>query len=63
MLLSALTTVNCHALSLATILAIHPPPPPFHRRQLPTLLHVTASFLTAIHTDRSKEQLLPLDTG
>ena len=62
-LLSALTTVNCHALSLATILAIHPPPPPFHRRQLPTLLHVTASFLTAIHTDRSKEQLLPLDTG
>ena len=62
-LLAALATVNCHALSLATILAIHPPPPPFRRLQLPTLLHATSTFLTAIHMDRSKEQLLPLDTG
>ena len=62
-LLAALATVHCHVLSLATVLAIQPPPPPYLRRQLPTLLHATTTYLTAIHMDRSKEQLLPLDTG
>jgi hypothetical protein len=62
-LTSALAAVQCNALCLSTILAIRPPPPPFLRRQLPALLHATSTFLTAIHADRSTEQLPPLDTG
>ena len=61
---SALATLHCHTLSLSIILSIYPPPPPFQRRhQLPSLLHATSAFLGAIHADRCKEQLLPLDTG
>jgi hypothetical protein len=61
---TTLVTLSLHApLSLTTILAISRPPPPFAGRSLPLLLHATSAFLTAIHADRSKEQLLPLDTG
>jgi hypothetical protein len=62
-LTAALATIQCNALSLSTILGIHPPPHPFARRHLLTLLHVTSVFLSAIHADRAKAQLLPLDTG
>ena len=50
-------------LTLATVLVTHCPLPPFRRRQLPTLLQATSTFLSAVHLDRSQEQLLPLDTG
>ena len=62
-LLSALAPLHCVALSLPIILGIRPPPPPFRQHQLPTLLQATTTFLSAIHVDRSGEQLLPLDTG
>ena len=64
-LLASLATLHTHALplTLATVLATYPPPPPFPRRKLPALLHATTTFLTAIHVDRSREQLVPLDTG
>jgi hypothetical protein len=52
------------SLTLATILlASRPPSPPFTASLLPLLLRATSTFLTAIHVDRSKEQLVPLDTG
>jgi hypothetical protein len=50
-------------LTLSTILLASRPPPPFPGRHLPQLLQATSTFLTAIHVDRSKEQLVPLDTG
>ena len=55
----------CHAipLTLSMLLAVRPPPPPFRPSSLPAFLHATSAFLSAIHADRAKEQLLPLDTG
>ena len=50
-------------LSLATILVTSWPPPPFSGSQLPALLAATSRYLSAIHADRAREQLLPLDTG
>jgi hypothetical protein len=63
-LTTSLSALGLHApLSLATILTSTRPPPPFPARLIPPFLHATSAFLTAIHADRSKEQLLPLDTG
>jgi hypothetical protein len=50
-------------LALSTILLASRPPLPFKGYLLPLLLRATSTFLTAIHIDRSKEQLVPLDTG
>ena len=50
-------------LSLATILVTSWPPPPLSGSQLPALLAATSRYLSAIHADRAREQLLPLDTG
>jgi hypothetical protein len=50
-------------LTLSTILVASRPPRPFTGSLLPQLLRATSAFLTAIHVDRSKEQLVPLDTG
>jgi hypothetical protein len=50
-------------LSLSTILATSRPPPPFPGSRLPLLLRTTSRFLSAIHADRAREQLIPLDTG
>jgi hypothetical protein len=50
-------------LTLSSILVASRPPPPFTGSKLPQLLHATSTFLTAIHVDRSKEHLVPLDTG
>jgi len=49
--------------TLSTILVASRPPRPFTGSLLPQLLRATSAFLTAIHVDRSKEQLVPLDTG
>jgi hypothetical protein len=63
-LLSASTALGLPPpLTLSSILLASPPPPPFRHHNLPQLLRATTSFLTAIHVDRSKEQLVPLDTG
>jgi hypothetical protein len=63
-LTSAATALGLQApLTLSSILLASPPPPPFRHHNLPQLLRATTTFLTAIHTDRSKEQLVPLDTG
>ena len=63
-LTAKLHTLGLHQpLSLATILATTRPPPPFPGSRLPHLLRATSRFLTAIHSDRTKEQLPPLDTG
>jgi hypothetical protein len=63
-LTSKLHTLGLHApLSLSTILATTRPPPPFTGSRLPHLLRATSRFLTAIHSDRAREQLPPLDTG
>ena len=50
-------------LTLATILVSCRPPPPFPGSLLPQLLTATSAFLTAIHVDRAREHLVPLDTG
>jgi hypothetical protein len=50
-------------LTLPTILLASRPPRPFTGNLLTPLLRATSTFLTAIHVDRSKEQLVPLDTG
>jgi hypothetical protein len=50
-------------LTLSSILVASRPPPPFTGSKLPQLLNATSTFLTAIHVDRSKEHLVPLDTG
>ena len=57
--------VHCHVPSLSPpLLAVQSSapalPPPV---SLPAFLHATSAFLSAIHADRAKEQLLPLDTG
>lgn len=64
-LMAALTALHCGPLlRLSTILCTRLPPLPFRpRRQLPDLLLATSAFLSAVHQDRSVEQLVPLDTG
>ena len=62
--LTALGVLTAAApLTLSDILVASLPPRPLRKRHIPTLLRHTTTFLSAVHSDRAREQLVPLDTG
>ena len=63
LLQTATTAMGIPALSLSTILLASLPPPPFYPNNLPHLIRATTNFLSAVHADRAREKLIPLDTG